>query len=81
MIARVLTPLAVAGVAAAALAFAPVAAADSNSKECTTRGAASICQKTGHASINASPEATQTGNTAAWPFGGSGQMPPPWAFD
>lgn len=79
MIARIVTPLAVAGAAAVALAFAPVAAADGNTKECSTRGAASICQKTGHASINASPEATQVGSSA-WPFV-VGPTPPAWAFD
>lgn len=74
------SPLIAAGaVAAVAIALAPAAAASGNTKECDTRGAASVCQKKGHASINASPEATRVGNTA-WPFG-TGPMPPMWAFD
>ena len=79
MSARAITPL-IAGIAvAAAVGFAPTAAATTNVKDCDSRGGASVCVKTGHASINASPEATQPGNST-WPFG-AGPNPPIWAFD
>lgn len=78
MIARILSPALIAGGAlAAAVALAPVAAAGSNDMDCNTRGGASVCQKTGHSFIDASPESTRTG-TGNWPFN-AGPMPPIWA--
>ncbi len=66
MIARSIAPLAAAGAAlAAALAFAPLAAAD-NSPNCKSSSLASLCQKSGHSSIIATPGNTRAGN---WPFG------------
>ena len=66
MIARFIAPLATVGAAlAAAIAFAPFAAAD-NSTACRSSALASVCQKSGHSSIVAIPGNTQAGN---WPFG------------
>ena len=66
MIARSIAPLAAAGAAlAAALAFAPLAAAD-NGLNCKSSSLASVCQKSGHSSIIATPGNTRAGN---WPFG------------
>lgn len=78
MTARIISPLILTAAAlAAAVALAPVAAAGSNDAECDRRGGAAVCQKSGHAFIDASPEATRTG-VGNWPFG-AGPMPPIWA--
>jgi len=69
----------IAGAAAGALALAPVAAAESNSLDCADKGPATVCQKNGHASLNASPQ-TKAGGNAYNPFG-AGPMPPIWAMD
>lgn len=61
---RYLTPLLVAGAAAAAIAAAPAASATPNPTTCHNKGAASHCQRTGHASIHVSPP-----NRAQQPFG------------
>ena len=66
MITRFIAPLATAGAAlAAAIAFAPLAAAD-NGINCNGSNLASVCQKNGHSSIVANPGNTRAGN---WPFG------------
>ena len=66
MIAKFIASLATAGAAlAAALTFAPLAAAD-NGLNCRSSSLASVCQKSGHSSIVATPGDTQAGN---WPFG------------
>ena len=69
MIAKLFAPLATAGAAiAAAIAFAPLAAAD---HALTSNGSrlASVCQKSGHSAIVATPGDTRAGN---WPFGPNG---------
>ncbi|MDA2991261.1 MAG: hypothetical protein O3B27_06875 [Actinomycetota bacterium] len=69
MIARFIAPLATTGAAlAAAIAFAPIAAAD-NGLACKGSNLASVCQKNGHSSIVATPGDTRAGN---WPFGPGG---------
>jgi hypothetical protein len=69
MIARFIAPLATVGAAlAAAIAFAPLAAAD-NGIACKGSSLASVCQKNGHSSIVATPGQSRAGN---WPFGPSG---------
>ena len=69
MIARFIAPLATTGAAlAAAIAFAPLAAAN-NSFACKGSSLASVCQKNGHSSIVATPGDTRAGN---WPFGPGG---------
>ena len=67
------------GAAAGAIALAPVAAAESNNLDCADKGTATVCQKNGHASMNASP-GTKAGGAAYWPFG-AGPVPPIWAMD
>ncbi len=52
----------------AAIAFAPLAAAD-NGIACKGSSLASVCQKNGHSSIVATPGQSRAGN---WPFGPSG---------
>jgi len=80
MSAKSIAPLAVAGAAlAAAIAFAPVAAAG-NTMECEDTGVSSVCSKTGHAAIVATPNTTSNGNAGYWPFG-AGPTPPIWALD
>ena len=69
----------IAGAAAGAIALAPVAAAESNNLECADKGTATVCQRNGHASLNASP-GTKAGGSAYWPFG-AGPVPPIWAMD
>ncbi len=71
MIVRFFAPLATAGAAlAAAIAFAPLAAAD-NGLACKGSSLASVCQKNGHSSIVANPGDTKAGN---WPFGPIGGL-------
>jgi hypothetical protein len=66
MIARSIAPLAAVGAAlAAAIAFAPLAAAN-NAPNCNSSSLASVCQKGGHSAIVATPGNTRAGN---WPFG------------
>ena len=69
MITKLIAPLATAGAAfAAAIAFAPLAAAD-NDLNCNGSSLASVCQKSGHSAIVATPGYTRAGN---WPFGPGG---------
>ena len=68
MITKFIAPLATAGAAiAAAIAFAPLAAAD-NDLNCNGSSLASVCQKSGHAAIVATP-GTRAGGS---PFGVGG---------
>lgn len=53
---RHLTPFLVAGAAATAIAVAPTAQAAQGSSTCRDNGTASVCEKTGHASIFSSPQ-------------------------
>lgn len=77
---KIFAPLVVAGAAAAAaVAFAPVAGAE-NATNCSSGSLASVCQKSGHAAIVATPGDTSAGNNAYWPFG-AGPVPPIWALD
>ncbi len=69
MIAKLFAPLATAGAAiAAAIAFAPLAAAD-NDLTCNGSSLASVCQKSGHSAIVATPGDTRAGGS---PFGAGG---------
>jgi hypothetical protein len=77
---KLFAPLVIAGAAAAAaIALAPAAGA-SNTLDCDSGTLSSVCQKTGHAAIVATPGNTSAGNNAYWPFG-SGPVPPIWAMD
>lgn len=71
--------LTLAGVAAAAIALAPAAAA-SGTLDCEDSGLSSVCQKAGHAAIVATPGSTTSGSSGYWPFG-AGPTPPIWALD
>ena len=63
---KFIASLATAGAAvAAAIAFAPLAAANNN-LNCNGSSMASVCQKSGHSSIVATPGNTRAGT---WPFG------------
>lgn len=75
-----IAPFAAAGAAlAAAIAFAPAAAA-TNTLDCQDNSMASVCSKSGHAAIVATPGDTSNGNAGYWPFG-AGPTPPIWALD
>ena len=76
-----LVPLAV----ATAIALAPVAGASSNPVDCRQSGGGTVCQKQGHASLNAEPELRRPMGGlfgSAWmPGYGRGQLPPLLALD
>ena len=77
---KILSTLFLGGAAAAAIALAPTANA-SNTVECDSNGAASVCSKSGHAAINASPGGTRANpGFGFWPFG-AGPTPPVFAMD
>ncbi|MCB0924679.1 MAG: hypothetical protein KDB50_09110 [Mycobacterium sp.] len=78
MNAKIFAPIIMAGAAAAAVAFAPLAAAG-NESQCSDTGVASKCTKNGHAAIVATP-GTTAGGSGYSPFG-SGPQPPVWAMD
>jgi hypothetical protein len=75
-----MTPVLVAGVAAAAIAAAPTAAADSSQENCTPLGSSAVkCQSPGDAEINDSlpyanvlPQYSYFGGQTAAPYGGPG---------
>ena len=69
----------IAGTAAVGLALAPVAGATGNDMDCADKGTATVCQKTGHASMNARP-GTTSGGSSYWPFGAGPATPPIWAM-
>ena len=72
--------LAAAGAAiAAAVAFAPAAAAE-NQMDCQDSTMSSVCSKSGHSAIVATPGSTRAGGAGFWPFG-AGPVPPIWAMD
>lgn len=76
---KFIAPLAVAGAAlAGAVTFAPVAAAENN-LECEGTTTSSVCQKSGHSAIVATP-GTKARGAGYWPFG-AGPTPPIWALD
>lgn len=75
-----IAPILMAGAAAAAVALAPTAAASSNESQCRDNGMTSVCSKSGHAAIVATPGETRAGGGAYWPFG-AGPTPPVWAMD
>ncbi len=76
-------------VAAAATAFAllaaPAAAAESNTVTCRDSGTATVCQKQGHSSLQASPTVRNPSGalfSSPWlPGYGRGHLPPLLAMD
>lgn len=79
MSAKFIATLAAAGAAlAAAVAFAPVAAAE-NQMDCKDSTMSTVCSKSGHAAIVATPGNTRAGGAGFWPFG-AGPVPPIWAM-
>jgi hypothetical protein len=63
------TPVLVAGVAAIAIAAAPIAAASSNHESCVTAATSTKCNKVGDAEINSSIPAPNPGPWAVYgPF-------------
>lgn len=64
---------------AAAVAFAPAAAAE-NQMDCQDGTMSSVCSKSGHSAIVATPGNTRAGGAGYWPFG-AGPVPPIWALD
>ena len=78
MIARLLTPLLIAGAAAAGIALAPVAAA--GPPDCTATSMTSICQRPGHNSIYTSPNTPDQNSSIGWPMG-IGPVPPIMAMN
>lgn len=63
------------GAAAAVVAFAPTASANNN-YECDSIGGASVCTKSGHASITANPGDTRANpGFGFWPFGAGPTAP------
>ena len=82
MATKILAPVFLAGAAAAAILFAPSAGA-TTSASCDDNGVASVCTRSGHAAIVATPNVRQQGMTFAPggnPFG-SGPTPPILAMD
>lgn len=78
MMASFVAPLTAAGAAlAAAIAFAPLAAAG-NDAECNSSNLASLCQRSGHSAIVATPGSTN--GPAGYPFG-AGSVQSIWALD
>lgn len=73
-----LTSAVIVGAAAGAIALAPSATATTNDMECADRGSATLCQKSGHASMNVSP-GTEAGGADYWPFAAGPATPPIWA--
>jgi hypothetical protein len=66
-----LTPLLLAGVAAAAIATAPIAAADPATSGCSDAAADSMCQSPGNVEINDSPGPVQYQSPYPYWEGGS----------
>jgi hypothetical protein len=82
MATKILTPILLAGAAATAILFAPSAGA-TTSASCDDNGVASVCTRSGHAAIVATPNVRQQGLTFA-PGGnlfGAGPTPPLLAMD
>lgn len=70
-----------AAVATASIALAPVAGATSNEVGCRQTGSATVCQKQGHASLQAKPTVRTPVGSAWLPGYGRGLLPPLLAFD
>lgn len=71
---KILATLALGGAAAAAIALAPTAGA--NTLECDSNGPAAVCSKPGHASITANPGQSRANpGFGFWPFGAGPQAP------
>lgn len=78
MITKLLAPAFLIGAATAAIAAAPVAGATAS--QCSDTGMASMCQRTGHSAIVATPDIGNTTTGFGWGMG-TGPMPPIWAMD
>lgn len=78
MITKLFAPIVLATGAATAVALAPIAAA-SNSASCEDSGLSSVCTKTGHAAIVATPGSNGSSTFGYWQ--GVGPTPPVWAMD
>lgn len=78
MITKLLAPAFLIGAAAAAIAAAPIAGA--TAAQCNDTGMASVCQRTGHNAIVATPDTVRSNSGFGWGLG-SGPMPPVWAMD
>ena len=82
MATKILAPVFLAGAAAAAILFAPSAGA-TTSANCDDNGVSSMCTRSGHAAIVATPNVRQQGLMFAPggnPFG-AGPVPPIFAMD
>ncbi len=82
MATTILAPIFLAGAAAAAILFTPAAGA-TTSASCTDNGVASMCTRSGHAAIVATPNVNRQSPMFAPggnPFG-AGPMPPILAMD
>ena len=82
MATKILAPIFLAGAAATAVLFAPSAGA-TTSASCDDNGVASVCTRSGHAAIVATPNVNRQGLTFAPggnPFG-AGPTPPLLAMD
>lgn len=82
MITKILAPALLAGAAAAAIIAAPAAGATTSSS-CSDNGTTSVCTRSGHAAIVATPNVQRQGLSFGGggnPFG-SGPMPPLLAMD
>lgn len=82
MATKILAPVFLAGAAAATILFAPAAGA-TTSASCDDNGVASVCTRSGHAAIVATPNVDRQSLTFAPggnPFG-AGPMPPIFALD
>lgn len=78
MATKLLAPAFLIGAAAAAVIAAPAAGATAT--QCSETGMASMCQRTGHSAIVATPDSRNS--TAGFGWGlGAGPMPPIWAMD
>lgn len=75
---KIFAPIFLASATAVAVAFAPAAGAG-NEAQCSDSGLSSVCTKSGHAAIVATP-GTTAGGSGYWPFG-AGPTPPIWAMD
>jgi hypothetical protein len=82
MATKILAPVFLAGAAAATILFAPAAGA-TTSASCDDNGIASVCTRSGHAAIGATPNVDRLSLMFAPggnPFG-AGPMPPIFALD
>lgn len=82
MITKALAPIFLGGAAAAAILFAPAAGA-TTSASCDDNGVASVCTRSGHAAIVATPNVARQGlqMTPGGNSFGAGPIPPVLAMD